>query len=93
MFAVWSLIDGDDDPLRDGDGALALYTWTWVGELVANIFIWKRPRVAAAGGAAMGAIAVPALLVRLAGVSESSSSARASAGWRRACGWRPPAMT
>ena len=65
VFAVWSLIDGDDDPLYDGDGALALYTWTWVGELVANIFIWKRPRVAAAGGAAMGAIVVPALLVRL----------------------------
>ena len=64
VFAVWSLIDGDDDPLRDGDGALALYTWTWVGELVANIFIWKRPRVAAAGGAAMGAFAVPALLAR-----------------------------
>jgi putative membrane protein len=64
VFAVWSLIDGDDDPLHDGDGALALYTWTWVGELVANLFIWKRPRVAAAGGAAMGAIVIPALLAR-----------------------------
>ena len=25
VFAVWAVIDGDDDPLRDGDGALALY--------------------------------------------------------------------
>jgi len=64
VFAVWSAIDGDDDPLRDGDGALALYAWTWVGELVANLFIWRRPRVAAAGGLAMGAVAVPALLAR-----------------------------
>jgi uncharacterized membrane protein len=65
VFCVWAVIDGDDDPPRDGDGALLLYTWTWVGELVANCFIWKRPRVAAAGGVAMGAFAVPALLARL----------------------------
>ena len=64
MFAVWSLIDAGDDPLHDGDGALLLYSWTWVGELVANLFIWRRPLVAAAGGAAMGAFAVPALLAR-----------------------------
>jgi uncharacterized membrane protein len=64
VFCVWALIDGDDDPLHDGDGALALYTWTWVGELVANLFIWKRPRVAAAGGLAMGVVVVPALLAR-----------------------------
>jgi uncharacterized membrane protein len=64
VFAVWALVDGDDDPLRDGDGALALYTWTWVGELVANLLLWRRPRVAAAGGVAMGAVAVPALLAR-----------------------------
>jgi putative membrane protein len=64
VFAVWALVDGDDDPLRDGDGALALYTWTWVGELVANLLLWRRPRVAAYGGVAMGAVAVPALLAR-----------------------------
>jgi len=64
VFAVWAAIDGDDDPLHDGDGALALYTWTLAGELVANLFIWRRPRVAAAGGLAMGAFAVPALLAR-----------------------------
>ena len=65
MFAVWALLDGDDDPARDGDGALALYVWTWVGEVVANLFIWRHPRVAAAGGLAMGAVAVPALRARL----------------------------
>jgi putative membrane protein len=65
VFALWALIDGDDDPLVDGDGALALYAWTWIGELVANLFIWRRPRVAVAGGLAMGAVAVPALAVRL----------------------------
>jgi uncharacterized membrane protein len=64
VFALWALIDGDDEPALDGDGALALYTWTWIGELVANLFIWRRPRVALAGGLAMGAVAVPALLVR-----------------------------
>jgi len=64
VFAVWSLIDADDEPARDGDGALALYAWTWAGELVANLFIWRRPRVAAAGGVAMGAFLVPALLAR-----------------------------
>jgi len=64
VFAVWALIDDGDDPLHDGDGALALYTWTWAGELVANLFIWRRPRVAAAGGAAMGSFVVPALLAR-----------------------------
>ena len=40
----------------DGDGALALYLWTWVGETFANVAIWRRPRVALAGGAAMGAV-------------------------------------
>jgi len=64
VFAVWALIDDGDDPLHDGDGALALYTWTWAGELVANLFIWRRPRVAAAGGAAMGSFVIPALLAR-----------------------------
>jgi putative membrane protein len=65
VFALWALIDGDDDPLAEGDGALALYAWTWIGELAANLFIWRRPRVALAGGLAMGFVAVPALLVRL----------------------------
>ena len=64
VFAVWSVLDGADDPVFDGDGALALYLWTWVGETVANAAIWKRPRVALAGGVAMGAFAVPAVRAR-----------------------------
>jgi uncharacterized membrane protein len=64
VFAVFALADGDDDPARDGDGALGLYAWTWVGETVANAALWRRPRVAAAGAAAMGAFAVPALRAR-----------------------------
>ncbi len=63
-FALWPLIDPDDDPALDGDGALALYLWTWVGETFANAVIWRRPRVAVAGGLGMGAFAVPALIGR-----------------------------
>jgi putative membrane protein len=65
VFAVWALLDPDDAPARDGDGALALYVWTWVGETFANAAIWRRPVVAAAGAAAMGAFSVPALRARL----------------------------
>ncbi len=64
VFAIWALVDGDDDPALDGDGALMLYAWTWIGELFANVVIWRRPRVALAGGVAMGAFALPALLIR-----------------------------
>ena len=64
VFAVFAVADGDDDPARDGDGALALYAWTWAGETVANAALWRRPRVAAAGAAAMGAFALPALRAR-----------------------------
>jgi putative membrane protein len=59
VFAVWSVLDGDDP--AGGDEALALYAWTWVGEAFANAFLWRRPRVAVAGALAMGAFAVPAL--------------------------------
>ena len=64
VFAVCSLVDPGDDPALDGDGALALYAWTWIGETFANAVLWRRPAVAAAGGAAMGAFAVPALRAR-----------------------------
>jgi uncharacterized membrane protein len=64
VFAVWSLLDGDDEPLADGDGALALYVWTWVGETFANAVLWRRPVVVAAGAGAMGAFAAPALAAR-----------------------------
>jgi hypothetical protein len=65
VFGTFALVDGRDDPARDGDGALALYAWTAAGELVANAVLWRRPRVALAGGAAMGAFALPALRARL----------------------------
>jgi putative membrane protein len=62
VFAVWAVLDPDDPP---SDGALALYAWTWVGETFANAAIWRRPRVAVAGAAAMGAFAAPAVVRRL----------------------------
>lgn len=69
VFALWALVDADDagDGAGAGadDGALALYLWTWVGETFANLVIWRRPRVALAGGVAMGAFALPALRARL----------------------------
>ncbi|CAA9519286.1 MAG: Carotenoid biosynthesis protein [uncultured Solirubrobacteraceae bacterium] len=65
VFTVWAAIDPDDAPLDDGDGALALYAWTWIGETFANAVLWRRPVVALAGGAAMGAFASPALRRRL----------------------------
>ena len=65
VFAVWSVLDpGDEGSRVDGDGALALYVWTWIGEGFANAAIWERPVTAAGGGLAMGAFAVPALLAR-----------------------------
>ena len=70
VFALWSLAGVEDDagePADAGadDGALALYAWTWAGETFANLVIWRRPRVALAGGLAMGAFALPALRTRL----------------------------
>jgi uncharacterized membrane protein len=66
VFAAWAAVERDDDPAHDGDGALALYAWTWLGETFANAVIWRRPRVALAGTTAMGAFVVPALVRRLA---------------------------
>jgi uncharacterized membrane protein len=64
LFAAWSPLDGRR-PQPCDDGALGLYLWTWTGETVANAVLWRRPRVALAGGAAMGALALPATLARL----------------------------
>jgi putative membrane protein len=64
LFAVAAPLDGGAPDQRD-DGALAIYAWTWVGETIANAALWGRPRVAAAGCAAMGAVAAPALARRL----------------------------
>jgi putative membrane protein len=63
VFAVAAALDGGPPDARD-DGALGLYAWTWAGEGFANAVLWRRPATAAAGAAAMGAIAVPALLRR-----------------------------
>jgi uncharacterized membrane protein len=65
VFAAWAALDGDGDRPGEGDGALALYAWTWAGETIANAALWRRPTVAAAGGTAMGAFALPALWRRL----------------------------
>jgi uncharacterized membrane protein len=64
VFGGWACLDPGDEAGRDDDGALALYVWTWLGEAFANAVLWRRPVVAAAGTAAMGAFAVPALLAR-----------------------------
>ena len=58
VFAVWALVDPDDNGSPE---ALGLYVWTWVGETIANAVFWRRPVTAAAGFAAMGAFALPAL--------------------------------
>jgi uncharacterized membrane protein len=64
VFAVWAALDGDDAD-ADRDGALVFYAWTWLGESFANAVLWRRPVTAAAGSAAMGAFALPALERRL----------------------------
>jgi putative membrane protein len=63
-FGFVAALDATPPDRRD-DGALALYLWTWSAEGVANALLWRRPAVAAAGTAAMGAVAVPALARRL----------------------------
>lgn len=76
LFAAAEVLDPGDDPAlpaaaplvageRAGDGALVLYAWTLVGELIANLLLWRRPKVAAAGSLAMGLVALPALRARL----------------------------
>src|SRR4051794_36820951 len=58
IFAVWSVLD-EDAGAPPADVPLALYAWTWVGEIAANLLFWRRPRVAVTAGAAMGAFAIP----------------------------------
>ena len=65
VYAAWLLLGADGEPDARDDGALVLYVWTWIGETFANAALWKRPVTAAAGGVAMGAFAVPALLERI----------------------------
>ena len=58
LFGAWSLLE--PEPVLDEEG-VALYAWSWIGEVVANLLFWRRPRVAAAAGVAMGPFAVAAL--------------------------------
>ena len=64
VFSAWSAVDAEPPVGQENDGALALYLWTCVGETLANAVVWRRRRVALAGGAAMGALAVPAIIAR-----------------------------
>jgi len=68
VFAAYAPLEdrgaAADATADDDGGAVALYVWTWLGEAIANACLWRQPRVALAGGAAMGAFAVPALLDR-----------------------------
>ncbi len=68
IFAVAELIDPDDDPVeleagsslvRSGDAALTLYLWTWVGELIANVLLWRRPARCPRGWALNGGHRTP----------------------------------
>ena len=65
VFTAWAALDPEDAPRRDGDGALALYAWTWLGETFANAVLWRRPVVALAGGTSMGVFSLAALKSRL----------------------------
>ena len=69
VFTPWAALEQSrrGDEVGADDGALALYLWTWIGETVANVAVWRRPRIAVAGGAAMGLFALPALAARLGG--------------------------
>ena len=64
VFAVWAALDREAPERERDGGAISLYAWTWLGETFANAMFFRRPVVAAAGGAAMGAFAVPALARR-----------------------------
>ncbi len=76
VFALFAAGDGDDEPAAEGDGALALYAWSWLGETFANAFIWRRPRVALAGGLGMGILAAPAIARRQRRVADGPTPAR-----------------
>ena len=41
----------------------AIYLWTWLGSVVANLTFWQRPGLALVGGIAMGTVAVWLLIV------------------------------
>ncbi len=51
----------------------ALWTWTWVGGIVANAFFLGRPSVALVGGIVMGLVTVPYLIVLRADTNAAST--------------------
>ncbi len=62
LMTILSLLSNHaGDSAHDGVPVL-LYTWTWIGGIVANAFFLGRPAVAMWGGAAMGIVAVPYLI-------------------------------
>jgi uncharacterized membrane protein len=65
VFAVWAVVERDSASGDEADGA-ALRVDVG-GRTFANAVIWRRPRVALAGGTSMAAFAVPALAARLRG--------------------------
>lgn len=68
-FAGWLLVSGaicgllelalprQPRPDRDDAAPYTLLLWTWAGSTLAHGVFWRRPAVAAWGGAAMGAVA------------------------------------
>jgi uncharacterized membrane protein len=54
---------------------LALLVWTWLGSVVANVAFFGRPWVAVLGGATLGLVAVPSLVVLLRGVLRRDGAA------------------
>ena len=46
---------------------IALWLWTWIGGIVANLFFLDRPSVALVGGIAMGLVGVPAAVAAVGG--------------------------
>jgi len=67
LFATFALmlllykLPTDRPPSNQGVPA-SLWTWTWIGGVVANAFFFGRPAVAAWGGICMGLVTIPYLL-------------------------------
>ncbi|WP_143822579.1 carotenoid biosynthesis protein [Mycetocola reblochoni] len=54
---------GVRDTVRADAVPYLVYLWTWLTSIVGNLTFWDRPSVALAGGLAMGAVAVPLIVV------------------------------
>ena len=71
------------DPARVPGPAATLFTWTWAGGIVANLFFFGRPGVAVVAGVLMGVVAVPFGLAWLGSRRTGSSFRRTGSGSRR----------